>query len=373
MNLEIKQSILIEHLNYVIKGISNKNMIPVLNCIKFELTDDGLYLLSTDNDVAIKTFIDKNDISKIISTGEILVSGKYIYEIVKKLQNNMIKIEEVVDNKIIIETPKSSTNLNCNIPSEFPVLDLKENKDPILMNKQVFKNIIRQTAFASSNQEDKPSLTGINFKCESNKMEISATDSYRASQKIVDLKTAVNEEINIVIPTKNLNELIKLINDDDDDIEIHIFNNKVIFKFNSIIFMSRLINGTFPNLSALIPTDYFLKVQVNLNEFYTALDRASLFTNEEDKNTINLLTKDNEIIISSNIPEIGNVEEEITARKNNDENINISFSSKFMIDAVKALECEEIELLFSGDIKPIIIRNIEDDKLIELVVPIRTV
>ena len=373
MNLEIKQSILMEYLNYVIKGISNKNMIPVLNCIKFELKEEGLYLLSTDNDIAIKAFIDRKDIEKINSCGEILVSGRYIYEIIRKLPNKIIKIEEVIDNKIIIETDKSSTNLNCNIPSEFPILDLNDSKNPIQVEKTMFKNVIRQTAFASSNQESKPVLTGINFKCEGNIMEISATDSYRVSKKDILLKETVKEAINIVIPTKNLNELVKLINDDEEDINIHIFNNKVIFKFNNIIFMSRLINGSFPNLSALIPNDFLLTIEVNLHEFYEALDRASLFTNEEDKNTINLVTRDNEIQISSNIPEIGNVEEIIEATKNNEENIRIAFSSKYMMDAVKALECERIILMFSGEIKPIVIKNVEDDKLLELIVPIRTV
>lgn len=373
MNLEIKQSILMEHLNYVIKGISNKNMIPVLNCIKFELTEDGLYLLSTDNDIAIKSFITREDIEKINCCGEILVSGKYIYEIIKKLPNKIIKIEEVIDNKIIIETDKSSTNLNCNIPSEFPVLDLNDSKNPIAIKKQVFKNVIRQTAFASSNQESKPILTGINFKCDSNIMEISATDSYRVSKKEISLTESVKEAINIVIPTKNLNELIKLINDDDDEIYIHVFNNKVIFKFSNIIFMTRLINGSFPNLTALIPTDFLLEIEVNLHDFYESLDRASLFTNEEDKNTINLVTRENEIQISSNIPEIGNVEEIIEATKNNDKNIKIAFSSKYMMDAVRALECDRIVLMFSGEIKPIIIKNVEDDQLLELIVPIRTI
>lgn len=372
MNIEIKQNVLLEHLNYVIKGISNKNMIPVLNCIKFELTVDGLYLMSTDNDIAIKTFISKKNIENINSCGEILVSGRYIYEIIRKLPNTIIKIEEVIDNKIIIETTNSSTNLNCNIPSEFPILDLKENNNPILINKSIFKNIIRQTAFASSNQESKPVLTGINFKCENETMEISATDSYRVSKKTIKLKKEVEESFNIVIPTKNLNELIKIINEDEEDLEIHIFNNKVIFKSNNILFMSRLINGNFPDLSALIPNEFLIKVEVNMNEFYESLDRASLFTNEEEKNTINLQTLDNEIKISSNIPEIGNVEEKIISIKDSNDNINISFSSKYMMEAVKALECEKIELLFNGEVKPIIIKNKDSNDLVELIVPIRT-
>jgi len=158
MKLEIKQNILMEHLNYVIKGISSKNIIPVLNCIKFELTNEGLFLLSTDNDVAIKTFIDKSEIEKIEKCGEIVVSGRYIYDIVKKLPNTVINIEEVIDNKIFITTDNSSFNLNCNIASEFPTIDLTETKHPVFINKKVFKNIIRQTSFATSTQESRPIL-----------------------------------------------------------------------------------------------------------------------------------------------------------------------------------------------------------------------
>ena len=124
MKLTIKQNKLMEHLNYVIRGISNKNLIPILNCIKFELTNDGLFLMSTDNEIAIKTFIDKKDIDNIDTTGEIVVSGRYIYEIIRKLPNELINIEEVVDSKLYIYTQNSSFHLNCNNVSEFPNLEL---------------------------------------------------------------------------------------------------------------------------------------------------------------------------------------------------------------------------------------------------------
>lgn len=372
MKLEIKKEILMEQLNNVIKGISNKNIIPVLNCIKFELTKEGLYLLSTDNDIAIKCFIDQKDIENIDTCGEILVSGRYIYDIIKKLPNEIVKIEEVVDNKIFITTSSSSFNLNCNNASEFPRLDLKESNNPIVIRKKVIKNIIRQTAFATSTQESRPTLTGINFKIVENLMEVTATDSYRVSKKNIYLDSPINEEINIIIPTRNLNELSKLLDDSENDVEMHVFNNKVIFKFDNIIMMTRLINGTFPDISKLIPTDFQLKLDMNLIEFYNALDRASLFTNEDDKNTIELKTEMHDIVISSNIPEIGNVEEKIEVTKNNDSNIEIAFSSRYMMDALKALECENIEISFSGEVKPIIIKNKDDDNLIELIVPIRT-
>lgn len=372
MKLEIKQTILLEHLNYVIKGISNKNIRPILNCIKFELTNDGLYLMSTDNEIAIKTFIDKSQIDKIETCGEIVISGKYIYDIVRKLPDTTINIEEVIDSKIFITTSNSSFTLNCSNPNEFPDLELEYRKDPIILNQKVFKTIINQTSFATSTGESRPVLTGINFKLEKDKMECTATDSYRLAIKKINLDKEVSESSNIIIPTKNLIELTKLMTEDDETIEMHIFNNKVIFKFSQITMMTRLISGTYPDTSKLIPEEFALKINVKLTDFFSAIDRASLLTSESDKNTIKLETKEDLAIISSNIPEIGNVEEKISVEKNNEENIKIAFNSKFMLDSIRVLESEDLELLFNGEFKPIILKNPEADDLIQLILPIRT-
>ncbi len=372
MKLEIKQPILLEHLNYVIKGISTKNLRPILNCIKFELTQDGLYLMSTDNEIAIKTFIPKEEIENIDSYGKIVVSGRYIYDIVRKLPDEIINLEEVIDSKLYITTKNSSFNLNCSNSNEFPDLELEYQKNPVILNQKVFKTIINQTSFATSNGESRPVLTGINFKLEKNIMECTATDSYRLAIKKITLDNEVNEKINIIMPTKNLLELVKLMNEDEEVLEMHIFNNKVIFKFSQITMMTRLISGTYPDTSKLIPEDFSLTMKVKLMNFFSAIDRASLLTNESDKNTIKLESEGENVIISSNIPEIGNVEEKITVEKNNEENIKIAFNSRFMLDSIRVIESDEIELLFNGEFKPIIIKNPESDDLIQLILPIRT-
>ena len=371
MKLKIKQKKLMEHLNYVIKGISNKNLIPILNCIKFDLTKDGLFLMSTDNEIAIKTFIDKDEIDNIEETGEIVLSGRYIYDIIRKLGNEIINIEEVIDSQILITTPTSSFKLNCNNVSEFPNLDLEFSKDPILINQQLFKNSINQTIFATSTQESRPVLTGINFKLNNNVLTCNATDSYRLAKKDIDLKEN-HDDVDIIVPSKNLIEVVKLLNDDNKDVELHIFSNKIIFNFNNITIMSRLINGAYPDTSKLIPDTFTLNVKVNLNSFYNAIDRASLLTNEEEKNIIKLETKDDFLIISSNIPEIGNVEEKVELLEKVDNNIKIAFSSKYMMDAIKVFEGSEVELKFNGEIKPIIINDVENSKLLQLILPIRT-
>jgi len=372
MNFKIKKENLIKHLNYVIKGISNKNIRPILNCIKFELEEDGLYLSSTDNDIAIKTFIDKKDIEENYTCGKFVVFGKYIYEIIRKLPNEIISIEEVMDSKIFISTKNSSFSLNCNNIEEFPNLELEECKNPIILSTKVLKNIFSQTSFASSTQESRPAITGINFKIIGDKLECTATDSYRLAKKIVKLEQKSNDDINIIIPTKNLVELTKMFDEDEENIELHIFNNKIIFKFGTIIMLSRLINATYPDVSKLIPNDFLLKVTLSMPEFYSLLDRVSLFSTEEEKNTIKLECTDNTIIVTSNIPEIGNVVEKIEVEKSNNENLKIAFSSKYMMEAIKVLDCEKIELCFNGEIKPIIIKNPDDNNLIQLIVPIKT-
>ena len=183
MKFSIKQKILMEHLNNVIRGISTKNLIPILNCIKFELTSEGLYLISTDNELAIKDFIESKDIDNIEVLGEIIISGRYIYDIVRKLSNEIINIEEVIDSQVLITTETSSFKLNCNSVNEYPDIDLDFTDNPIIIDEKVFKTTINQTIFATSQQESRPILTGINFKINDNIMEVTATDSYRLSKK----------------------------------------------------------------------------------------------------------------------------------------------------------------------------------------------
>ena len=136
--------------------------------------------------------------------------------------------------------------------------------------------------------------------------------------------------------------------------------------------MSRLINGTYPDTSKLIPETFEIELKVNLSEFYNAIDRASLLTNEADKNTIKLESNGNDITVSSNIPEIGNVVEKVMVDNKSNKDIKIAFSSKYMMDALKAFGSMEVELLFNSEIKPIILKNPEQNDLIQLILPIRT-
>lgn len=372
MKFSIKKEILLEGLNNVSKAVSTKNVIPVLGGIKFNLTNEGLFLTATNNDIDIETFIEKKYIDNIESTGTIIIQGKYLLEIIRKLPEGIINIEIIDGLKILIYTANSNFNLNGIDSNEFPNINLEISTNPIILSKKTVKNIINQTLFATSMQESRPILTGINIKIENDEMECIATDSYRLAKKTIKLDNTVDNLINIVIPGKNIGELVKILNEEDENVEIHIFSNKILFKFDNILFQSRLLNGTFPDTSRLIPDTFELEIKADLNDFYNVIDRAALLTSEKEKNVIKFETNGNEVIVSSNTPEIGKVEEKLAITKNNEKEIKIAFSSKFMMEALKTINSKDIRILLNTDIKPIILKTDEDENLIQLLLPIKT-
>ena len=374
MKFTIKKDLLLEALNKVSRAISTKNLIPVLAGIKFELKKKKLTLTASDNDITIQTSIEssRDEDCKIENEGSIIIQGKYILDIVRKLPDKYINIEVVDELKIVIYTENSEFNLNGISESEYPNIGLEESKKKVNVNASVFKTIVNQTAFASSNEESKLVLTGINFNIVGDILECNSTDSYRLARKVVKLDKESEENYNIVIPSHNIVEFCKILSEDDEIVELHIFNNKILFKTGNLKFESRLINGTYPNTSNLLPDDSLLVVSTKLADFYDVIDRVSILTSDKEKNIVTLETTDEWLILRSSSAEIGRVEEKMPITKNNSENIKISFSAKYMMEALKSFSTETVDIHFVGEIKPILIKSNEDTTLTQLVLPIRT-
>ena len=371
MKLLIEKNILMEGLNYVSRALSTRNIIPVLNGIKFDLTKKGLSLTATDNDITIQTFIDKKDIKSIDEVGCSVIYGKSLLDIIRRLPDTDIVIENFENNEVSFKTDSSIYNFNCFMVDDFPNVFLDESKNPIIISCQKFKEIINKTSFACSMQESRPLLTGVNIKLQGNLLECTATDSYRLSKISTTLDKMYEENINIVVPARNINELVKIL-DGDDDLEIHVFNNKIIFKFNNIIFQSSLLNGNYPNTDNSIAKEFKYIIKTDLKEFYNTLDRASLLTQSKDKNIIDVEVNKNEFIIRASSIEMGKVEEKLIVDNQTKNNIKISFSAKYMLDALKMFNKENIYILLNGEISPIILKEEDNDELIELILPMKT-
>lgn len=370
MKFIIKQEILLESLYHTSRAISPRNLIPILTGIKFDLQKEGLYLSASDTDISIQCLIPTENIVEVVEYGSVVIGGKYIVEIIKKLPNTNITIEVMDENKMIISTNNTEFNLNGINSNEFPNLELEGTSEPIVLKTNILKKVISQTFFATSRNESRPILTGMNFRIDGSIMEVISTDSYRLAKKIILLDKNLNYKVNIVIPGKNLLELDKIMSDDEENLELHIFENKILFKYKNILFLSRLLNGTYPATSSIIPTDFKVQVKCSCNGLFEMIDRASLLTSDRDKNIIRLELSHQDMIISSNSPEIGKVEEKMVVDSNDE--ISISFSSKYMLDSIKSFETNDVMLCMNNDNSPIIIKSDEDDSLIQLVLPIKT-
>jgi DNA polymerase III subunit beta len=371
MKFTIEKEIILENLVNVTKAISAKNVIPILGGIKFELDKEGLKLTASNSELTIKTLIPSKEIKNIEKEGIIVVQSRFIVDIIRKMPTDLIDFEVLDGFKIKISSGTSEYNLNCLDPSEYPTVKIEEHKNPIIINSDIFKEIISQTVFAISTQELRPLLTGINLKITGDILECIATDSYRLAKKSIKLDSGVENDVNIVIPGKNILELDKILIV-DKPLAIHIFNNKILFKYENVLFQSNLLAGTYPNTSNLIPTEFKIMLNTSLANYNDAIDRAALLTDSKDKNIVKMHLDGHNLTISSNASELGKVEEKLVVESNTDEILDISFSAHYMLEALKTFKDEQIMILLNGEVKPIVIKSTNDESLIQLILPIKT-
>lgn len=368
MKITIKKEILLINLNKVAKALATKNLIPYLTGIKFELTEKGLYLIASNDDIIIQSFIPNKNILTKEGLSSLVVPGKYILEIIKKIPDQEILLKN--DGlKIIIKTKTGEYKLNGINPTEYPKYNLSLNKEFIKINSNLLKEAINQTVFAVSTQEERPLLTGINLKLENNKLVFLATDSYRLSQKVITIDNKTNQTANLTIPGKNMLELVKLLEDVNTDLELHLLNNSVIFKIENTLLQSRLLNGSYPTFPNHFQTDYKINILLERELFYNIIDLVALI--EKEKNIINLQGTGKELIISAVAEEVGKIEERILLEEELNSTFTISFNSKYMMDALRSLKNKNVIVNISNTITPIFIKSPNEDDLLQLVVPIK--
>lgn len=376
MKFIIQKENLVQSVQDVMKAITSRTTIPILTGIKIVASEEGVTLTGSDSDISIESFIpkeeDEQEIVEIQQAGSIVLQAKFFSEIVKKLPTNQVEI--VVDNlQTTIRSGKSEFNLNGLDSEEYPHLPQIAEQNSIKVPTDLLKNIIKQTVFAVSTSETRPVLTGVNWKIENNDLICIATDSHRLALRKEKIETETEQTFNIVIPGKSLNELNRILDDHDEPVEILVTENQILFKTKHILFFSRLLEGNYPDTNRLIPTESKTDIIVNSKEFLQSIDRASLLAREGRNNVVKFSTMgENVIEISSFTPEIGKVIEELVSESVSGEELKISFSAKFMMDALKVLEGSEVKISFTGAMRPFVIHPTNDDSTLQLILPVRT-
>ena len=377
MKFDIIREHLLAGLNDVMKAVSSKTTTPILTGIKLDITNEGLHLTGSDADITIQTFIpveeDGKQVINVTTTGSIVLQARMFNEIVRKLPTNEVEIEVSNGFATHIRSGKSEFHLIGQDSSEYPLLPELSADQQFSIPADLLKSIIRETVFAVATSESRPVLTGVNWHIHDGELICVATDSHRLARRKVKLDQLPAEVNSVVIPGKSLNELNKILEDSTNPVQIVMTNQQVLFKTEDVLFFSRLLEGNYPDTSRLIPTEFKTSVTIDGKALLQAIDRASLLAREDRNNVVRFETIENNVVeISSNSPEIGKVEEEITVSNMEGEGLKISFSAKYMMEALKAIEGQDVVIQFAGAMRPFIIRSIHDDAILQLILPVRT-
>lgn len=379
MKFTIKKNQLNESIQHVNKAISSRTTIPILSGIKMELNASGLTLTASDTDISIQAFIpmEENGESYISleRAGSIVVPAKFFVEIIRKLPSDEVHIEVNEQFQIGIQSGSTDIQLAGLDPEEYPLLPRIAENEMITLPSEVLRAMIRQTVFSVSTNESTPILTGVLWMLKDGVLKFVATDRHRLAQ--VERKIDCDPNIsfyNIVISGKNLNELSKILPEQNTLVDILVADNQVLFRTGKILFFTRILDGTFPDTSRIIPQNYKTEAVFPTKPLADSIERAYLLSREERTNIVRFAADgvSRSIEVSSSSTEIGKVTEQLDVDHYSGEPLKIAFNSKFMLDVLKVIDNESMWIGFTGPMSPMILRPADEDGTLYLILPYRT-
>ena len=374
MIFSINQDVLLDTLNVVQRGLPVKTPLPILNGIKLEVFEDKLIFTTSNTDIAIQTVVEDESL-EVTSPGRVVIPGKYLIDIVRKIASSRIELTLIENKILVIKADRSEFKLHVMEVEDYPDVDFLDSVAPLTLDAKTLKAIIKETNYATSVYEKRPILTGVNFKHEDEKLYCVATDSYRLSQKVIELSSEV-VPFNIVIPNRSLDELSRILDSLNEDVQVFINPNKVLFKFKNVLFQTRLLDGVYPDTLRIIPKEFPIIVKFNKEELLKAVERVSVLSPREKDNNYNIVKlnvrPDYIVEVSSTNNEIGDAVEEIVPVEDVvGPIIKIAFNSKNLTDALKAFNSHEISINFAGEIKPFVLKGELDPDMLHLILPLR--
>lgn len=378
MRIRVLKHELNESIQHVNKAISSRTTIPILTGIKIEVNYQGMTLTASDTDISIQAFIPVEDSEKQIvqveRPGSVVLPAKFFVEIIKKLPSSEIEMEVQEGFQTRITSGSTDIQMVGMDPEEYPVLPSIEENEVISIPGELLKNMIKQTTFSISTHETSPILTGILWDIQGNDFKLVATDRHRLASRTAQIDNADDVRVsNVVISGKTLNELSKIVPDQNTIVDIVVADNQVLFKIDRVLFYTRILDGTYPDTSRIIPTNYKSELIIDTKQLSESIDRAYLLSREEKSNIVRLQTFDNGTIeISSSSTELGKVVEQLEVAQYTGDPLRISFNSKYMLDVLKVVESEQLHIGFTGAMSPMIVKPMDDSQSLYLILPYRT-
>ena len=363
MKLVCSKSSLLNGLQIVSKAVPSKTTMSILECILIDASKGIIKLTANDMELGIETTIE----GEIVDKGIIALDAKIFLDIVRKLPDNDVVIETDVSYKTTITCEKAKFNIIGKSGEDFSYLPLIEREDSIVISQFTLKEVVRQTIFSISDNDNNKLMTGELFEINGNELKVVSLDGHRISIRKIELKNEYTSK-KVVVPGKTLNEISKILSGDaDKDVSIFFTDKHVVFEFDETIVVSRLIEGEYFKIDQMLSSDYETKVKINKREFLNCIDRATLLVKEGDKKPIIINITDDKMELKINST-VGSMNEEIDITKQG-KDLMIGFNPKFLIDALKVIDDEEIDIYLVNPKAPCFIRDAEQ-RYIYLILPV---
>ncbi|WP_048601636.1 DNA polymerase III subunit beta [Rubeoparvulum massiliense] len=377
MHFFIQKSLLNYGVQHAFKAVATRTTIPILTGIKIEATTDSVSFVGSDSDISIQCKIlnetDEKTNVKMARLGSIVAPAKFFTEIVRKLPGDEVEIQVHDQLGITIRSGQAEFNLNGMDPEEYPKLPELIGSQSFRIPSSLLKTMIRQTVFSAASTETRPILTGVKWDCANNMLAFTATNSHRLSYRQSKIEAADDLQFdNIVVPAKSCNELHKILEDDDRLVDVMVTNNQLYVRQDEIMFYSRLLEGNYPETKRLIPQTSQTEIIVDTDYFLAAIERVALLSRDSKSNVVKLSIEGSQLELMSYSPEIGKAVERLDANESNGEPLKISFNAQFMLDALRAIDSDEVRIGFSGAMRPFVLHAKDHQWVTQLILPLRT-
>ena len=366
MEIEVAQEKLSKALNNISRIAVGKVTLPVLNNVLIRVNNKKVSLITTNLDMAIIDFLPVSN----SRDGVITVPAKLLAEFVSNLpKDEKVKIT-TKDTKVIISAGKYTSTINGTSADDFPELPEISEKNAVIfkMGVEDFKTGVSEVIIASSNDLTRPALTGVYFNTNDKTLAIAATDGYRLAEK--KLIKDVQSEINVIVPTNSLQEVLRAINDEMEEIEISFNDDLVRFRLGEVEIISKLIDASFPDYKRLIPKDNNIKLELNREEVTRVTRLAALFARNVSGSIICESKKPDTFSVKSVASELGENDSIIETEVK--EEGKVTLNSRFLMDALNVLEEKNIIFEFANHISPILLRNKKSKDYTHIIMPLNS-
>ncbi len=363
MKIVCTKSSLLNGVQTVSKAVPSKTTMSILECILVDTTSGSIKLTANDMELGIETVIN----GKILEKGMIALDAKIFLEIVRKLPDNDITIETDSSFKTTITCEKAKFNIIGKSGEDFSYLPEIEKKDSVVVSQFTLKEVVRQTIFSIADNENNKLMTGELFEIDNDTLKVVSLDGHRISIRKISLKNSYAKK-KVVVPGKTLSEVSKILSGDmDKDVNIFFTDKHILFEFNNTVVVSRLIEGEYFKIDQMLSSDYETKIKMNKKDLLDCIDRATLLVKEGDKKPVIIDVKDHSMELKMNST-VGSMDEEIDIDKEG-KDLKIGFNPKFLIDALRVIEDEEILIYMVNPKAPCFIKD-EKENYIYMILPV---